>query len=192
MGFFGNISDWWKKSKLKSVLGSTGGLLEAAMPWGKAIGFLGGAYLTYDAYQKDRDKLAGIRSDAKLGQADAIEMTKYAAEDFRIDKGMIGERFDLKQGRNVTSYGTSTDKLTQAAGSTQMQVGEYNKMKDQVHDAYKWQTDVNQLSYDASIRSGQKQLRKDLEGYANQYHALSQYTGDRSHDFFKAYEGLLS
>ena len=65
-------------------------------------------------------------------------------------------------------------------------------MKDQVHDAYKWQTDVNQLSYDASIRSGQKQLRKDLEGYANQYHALSQYTGDRSHDFFKAYEGLLS
>ena len=190
MGWFGNIIKG--ATKFLGSEGAGGSLLSAAMPWGKAIGFIGGAMMTYDAVKKDREGLRKKRRDAKLGQADAIANAAYSAEDYRVDKGLLGQKFDLKQEGVANQYGARSKQVDQAAGATQLQTGEVNKMKDQVTDAYQYQTDSNMPAYASGTNALSKDLRKDLEGYANTYNMLSQYTSDRSHNFMEAYKGLLS
>ena len=190
MGFFGKLVSGATKWLSKS--GAGGSLLSAVMPWGKAIGFIGGAAMTYDSIKKDQAELKKTREYAGIGQGDTIEGAKYAAEDYRINKGMLNQKYDLRQEQYANQLDARESQVDQAAGSTQLQLGEVNKMKDQVQDAYSYQTDANQLAYDSGAMSLTRNLRKDLEGYQKTYTGLSQYTNDRSMNFMEAYKGLLS
>tara|TARA_R100000664_G_C2697518_1_gene99188 strand:+ start:33 stop:602 length:570 start_codon:yes stop_codon:yes gene_type:complete len=189
MGWFGRIA-----KKLTGILGPdspAGGLLEAAMPWGKAIGFIGGMGMQYDAIQQERDRLKKLRKYGREGQQKAIDNEKYAVEDYQIDKGLLGRKFDLQADLKVDQLGTAVDRIDYAGGATNLVSGEVNAMKDDAMKMYGHQTDALALQYDVSNRALQKDLRKELGRYQTQYDMLGQYTNDMSYNFMEAYKNIV-
>ena len=189
MGFFGKIIKGATKLLGKGSL--AGGLLEAAMPWGKALGFLGGAYLTNQAIKDERALLNKKKQQGKIGQADAIQGGKFAVEDYNIKQGMAGESFDLATDRALDATEIRRDSAMDTFSRTNLRSGYQDQVVDAIDNSYGAAIDAAELKYQGTSFANAQNLRNQLSQYQTTYNSLGQYTNDMSYNFMESYKKLI-
>ena len=163
MGFFGKIIKGATNLLGKGSL--AGGLLEAAMPWGKALGFLGGAYLTNQAIKDERALLNKKKQQGKIGQADAIQGGKFAVEDYNIKQGMAGESFDLATDRALDATEIRRDSAMDTFSRTNLRSGYQDQVVDAIDNSYGAAIDAAELKYQGTSFANAQNLRNQLSQY---------------------------
>jgi len=189
MGFFGNII-----KKATGFLGKgspLGGLLEAAMPWGKALGFLGGAYLTHKGIQDEKDQMRIKKEQGRIGQADAISGGKFSFEDYNVKQGIAGDQFDLRVDSLGDALEMKSDSALDTFGRSNLQTGYQNTVMDTLQDQYSDGIASAELKYDQSTFANTQNLRQELSQYQTTYNSLGQYTNDLSYNFMENYKKLI-